>query len=388
VQTPNPHKALNLSGRGRGGRISTRRTIYLKINKIPAIKLKPNLCHKTNYKNSSICYICQIVHLQGHKYNMATTSSKTVVRSLMLEEMEELKDIDTPHGSSQKRVTSKAKDIVERSNKKKSKNGEMLYTSILKQVKQKYWLGFSYMETLAIEARVFVCSSDGAMEDLVLLGYMRREAKVLKHAIVSFPRVPQKLYPSSRSDKVLGQHYNLTQLPFEVETSPEIGPSLDFHITIYFEQPKTPFEHDDILTKALERFEQMEIPLGTSILHPATVLCKHTKRKEDLRIWAGIIKVHLLKPKIHAIDLLRGTRQFILQLDNNNTYLGKVAKGYDAAVRNNLLFVKFEGHILQDITAHALFKETLKHNFDRRLEYEITGVQKGIANYTKPSLKD
>jgi hypothetical protein len=68
------------------------------------------------------------------------------------------------------------------------------------------------------------------------------------------------------------------------------------------------------------------------------------------------MKAHLLKPKIHAIDLLKGTRPFILELDNNNSYLGKVAKSYDAMARNNLLSVKFEGPIFQDISAHDLFK--------------------------------
>jgi hypothetical protein len=130
----------------------------------------------------------------------------------------------------------------------------------------------------------------------------------------------------------------------------------------------------------LKRFEQMAIPLGTSILHPITVLCKHAKQKEDPRIWAGIIKAHLLKPEIHAIDLLKGTRPFILQLDNKNLYLGKVAKGYDAMARNNLLSVKFESPNLQDISAHDLFKLILEDNFKKNLEYEITGVQKGTAN--------
>ena len=70
----------------------------------------------------------------------------------------------------------------------------------------------------------------------------------------------------------------------------------------------------------------MSIPLRSDILHPITVFCKHTKQREDPRIRVGIIKVHLLYPEIHAIDLLRRTRPFILQLDNGESYLGKVAK--------------------------------------------------------------
>jgi hypothetical protein len=170
------------------------------------------------------------------------------------------------------------------------------------------------------------------------------------------------------------------QLPFEVETNPDTGLSLDFHIIIYFEQPSIPFEQNEILAKTKRRFEHMTIPLGTSILHPITVLCKHAKQKEDPRIWAGIIKAHLLKPEIHAIDLLKGSRPFILELDNNNPYLGKVAKGYDAMARNNLLSVKFEEPILQDILAHDLFKQILEDSFKRNLNYEIIGVQKGTAN--------
>jgi hypothetical protein len=97
-----------------------------------------------------------------------------------------------------------------------------------------------------------------------------------------------------------------------------------------------------ILAKAQQRFEQMEIPLGKGILHRITVFYKHTKQREDPRIWASIIKAHLLQPETHALDLLRGIKPFILELDNGDQYLGKVAKGYDVVARNNLLSVKFE----------------------------------------------
>jgi hypothetical protein len=120
----------------------------------------------------------------------------------------------------------------------------------------------------------------------------------------------------------------------------------------------------------------MEIPLGKGILHPIIVFCKHTKQREDPRIWAGIIKAHFLQPETHALDMLRGIRPFILELDNGDQYLGKVAKGYDAVARNNLLSFKFESLNLQDITAPNMFKTVLEDSFERNLEYEITGVQK------------
>jgi hypothetical protein len=317
--------------------------------------------------------------MQDLSYHMAATSSRKVARALMDEE-EELMEINSPQGSAQKRPNGKTKEATEKHNKKKSKGVETTAVTISEKLGSKLWYGFNYMEQLAAEEGLPECKTDGPTEDLVAMGYIQEEAEELEQAIVAFPRVPQKLYPSSRKDKVLGQHFNLTQIPFEVDTNPDTGLSLDFHITIYFEQPKTPFEHDDILAKAQKRFEQMSIPLGNDILYPITMFCKHTKQREDPRIWAGIIKVHLLHPEIHAIGLLKGTRPFILQLDNEDSYLGKVAKGYDAVARNNLLSVKFENPNLQGITAHDLYKLVLKDSFERNLEYEVTGVQKGTNN--------
>lgn len=152
------------------------------------------------------------------------------------------------------------------------------------------WYGFSYIKQLTVEG-LLECRTNGPIEDLVAMGYRKEKVEELENVIVAFPKVPQKLYPTIRKDKVLGQHFNLTQIPFEVGRNLDTGLSLDFHITIYFEQPKTPFEHDDILAKAQKRFEQMSIPLGNDILHPITMFCKHTKQREDPRIWAGIIKV-------------------------------------------------------------------------------------------------
>jgi hypothetical protein len=378
-QSPTPHKALNLTGGGRG-----RRDSFEQKNQRSTQQAAQIIKSKT-YKIRSISTInlycnCFTLLMQGITKHMAATSSRKVSRNLMLGE-EEFMEIDSPQGSAQKRSTEKAKETMERNSNKKSKSGETLSVTISEKTKKKkLWLGFSYMEQLAVEAGTPECMTDGPTEDLVAMGYLRDEAEELQQAVVSFPRVPQRLYPSTRSDKVLGQYYNLTQIPFEVATNPDTRLSLDFHITIYFEQPKTHYEHDEILEKAQKRFEQMSIPLGNDILHPITVLCKHTKQKEDLRIWAGIIKVHLLKPETHAIDLLRGNRSFILQLDNGTSYLSKVAKDYDAVARNNLLLVKFENPNLQGITAHDLYKLVLEDSFERNLEYEVTRVQKATLN--------
>jgi hypothetical protein len=39
---------------------------------------------------------------------------------------------------------------------------------------------------------------DGSTEDLVAKGYIKIEVEDLEKVIVTYPRVPQKLYPSTR----------------------------------------------------------------------------------------------------------------------------------------------------------------------------------------------
>jgi hypothetical protein len=375
-------KAPHLPDKGRSVRNSCEQTTHSNSNYTDQlIHSSPysEIYSKASIRHPCTNYICYNIFLQIQSWAMTTSGGRKVMRSLMAEE-EEFMEIDIPYGTAQKRPTGKAKDTDGECSNKKSRSEIVLHVTAPEKGKPSYWMGFSYMEQLAVEAGIPECTSDGSVDDLVAKGYIRVEAEEMETAIVAFPRIAQKLYPSKRSDKVLGQHYNITQLPFEVETHPATGLSLDFHVTIYFEQPKTLFEHDEILAKAQKRFEQMKIPLGKGILYSITVFCKHTKQKNDPRIWAGIIKAHLLQPETHALDLLRGSRPFILELDNGDPYLGKVAKGYDAVARNNLLSVKFESLNLQDITAPSMFKAVLDNSFERNLEYEITGVQKGTSN--------
>jgi hypothetical protein len=93
----------------------------------------------------------------------------------------------------------------------------------------------------------------------------------------------------------------------------------------------------------------------------------------------GILKAHLMKPEVHGIELLRGTRPFILRLDDDELFLGKVAKGYDTVAKNNLFSVKLTSKSLEGVTAHSLYREVLEDSFFRKQEYEITGVQKSAS---------
>ena len=62
----------------------------------------------------------------------------------------------------------------------------------------------------------------------------------------------------------------------------------------------------------------MRIPFGKDLRYLVAVQCKNNESKDRPCLW--VAKVHLLNPAIDAIDLLKGRRLFMLQL-NNTTHL-------------------------------------------------------------------
>ena len=145
---------------------------------------------------------------------------------------------------------------------------------------------------------------------------------------MSFPKVVQKLWPAQRHNWVEGQHINLIQLPFNIDTNQETGLSLDYHILVQFEKPKTHFNQDQILKKALLKLQDMCIEVDGDIGEPVAVLC-HTSTKA----WSGMLKIHLKKPEEDGLALLRGTQIFTLHLDEDLLTIGKIAKGYDTIAK-------------------------------------------------------
>ena len=76
-----------------------------------------------------------------------------------------------------------------------------------------------------------------------------------------------------------------------------------------------------------------------------------------------------------GINLLNGTRPFILTLDGNMT-VGKACKSYNTIAKNNMLSVKISSLSLMNVTGHGLFKEIVEESFKRSQQLEITEVQK------------
>jgi hypothetical protein len=120
------------------------------------------------------------------------------------------------------------------------------------------------------------------------LGLNVREAQELSTAKISFPRISQYEWPQEREDKVPGQHYHLTQIPFDVELDQETGLACIYQIFLHFEKPKTTYTGDAIITLAKERFQSMKIELG-NILEPIAPFCS----SRDDKAWNGMLKIHL-----------------------------------------------------------------------------------------------
>jgi hypothetical protein len=174
-----PQKAPHLPGRGRGGRrLHKQKNQDHKLQNLTQLT-NSNFYSISSKNNLNTHCTCLSLILQEYSPNMATSGHRKVARVLMAEE-EEFMEIDSLQGSALKTNTGKTVDSTETSNKKKSKSGELLYTSAPEKQDRRYWLGFNYMEQLAIEVGTPECHSDGPVEDLVTQGYLQNEAEELE----------------------------------------------------------------------------------------------------------------------------------------------------------------------------------------------------------------
>ena len=167
-----------------------------------------------------------------------------------------------------------------------------------------------------------------------------------------------------------GGHFNLTQVPFDVEID-EGGFALDYQIAITLELVERTLSRDEIYTKTLERLKKMDIELGDIIGEPVVILCFHGSK-----MWSGTIKLHLKNPMKDATELLQGIRSFILKLDDITFCRGKIFKSCDSIAIASLLSVKLTSPTLKGKKWFQLHEEIVKEGFKRGYEFEITNVQK------------
>ena len=120
----------------------------------------------------------------------------------------------------------------------------------------------------------------------------------------------------------------------------------------------------------------MKIEIGSDIGEPLAVLC-HTSSK----IWSRMVKIHLQNPNPDAISLLKGTRIFVIPLDEDTPTIAKISKSYNTIAPSSHTSLKIEGEQLKTCEAHHLFKSIVTNSFKRRQNFEITKVTKRIGDY-------
>jgi hypothetical protein len=153
------------------------------------------------------------------------------------------------------------------------------------------WFGFPIMEQLARVAgqQPFDLSD---INSHLARGISQDEAKILSSSKISFPRIPQMLWPSARKDSKPRQHYHLTQIPFDAEIVPETGYAKTYQILLHFEKPLRDYSSKEISELATAQLSSMGMDTG-EILEPIALLCSARGAKP----WNGMIKIHLKYPK-------------------------------------------------------------------------------------------
>ena len=109
---------------------------------------------------------------------------------------------------------------------------------------------------------------------LVENGMREADALECQKAISCYPFVVQEEWPNSREDGKDGQHYNLTQVPSDVEVD-AFGFSLDYQIAIHFEMGEQTWTNDTTMELVVARLKEMDIALGDDIGEPVALMCYH-----------------------------------------------------------------------------------------------------------------
>ena len=285
-------------------------------------------------KNAYFCHV-----LWYRKGIMGAASTTNVAKdSCMMDENE------VDNGMLQKRQT-----MAQVTMSQKKAKGKLLFETKFPF----FWLGFQVM-IWTNKKKDYPIDNMELISDLIRKGMEIDEAIECQQENPSFPIVIQEEWPSKRVDGKEGQHFNLTQIPFDVEVDAH-GFSLNYHIAIAFEIGTSKWSKDVIMEKIKIHLDKMKIEMEEMISESIAMMCYHKSTN-----WGGIIKNHLKDPKKDGSALLQGFSAFILTLDENMWLLcilyfmlylarrGKVFKSYNALTLNNLLTVKIVNKKLKE----------------------------------------
>jgi hypothetical protein len=355
-------------------KITTLKSIYntstsfsmIMLHSAPQIKLWGGVNHEikrrnsTSHKNHSILTQNFFIFSMSQRPTSSTSSQRYKDKLTALDN-----DTDTEMFVTQKRNSSSTQGVSSQKKAKGKSNPGLK--------RPPFWLGYQAMNWTN-RGKGYPMDSNEPVATLVKNGMREKEAKECQSASISFPFVIQEEWPNSREDGKDGQHFNLTQIPSDVEVD-KYGFSFDYQIAIIFEMEEKEWEKEIIMSLVEERLKEMNIMLGDIIGEPIAIMCYHKSTK-----WSGVIKLHLKNPEIDGMGLLQGLRPFILQLDNEKFKRGKICKTYDSLALNNLLSVKVTSAELEHKEWYELYEKILVESFKRGMEYEITNVQKKKEN--------
>ena len=199
---------------------------------------------------------------------MATTSTTNVDMEMGMVDENEM------NFSSQKCPTMAQVTISQ----KKAKN-----KLITKSKRPPFWLGFQAMNWTN-RTKDYLDDSMELISELIRKRMEIDEATECQQATPSFLFVIQEKWPSKREDEIEGQHFNLTQIPFDVEVD-EHGFALDYQIAISFEIGNLKLSKESVMEKVKERLKKMKIAIGSMIGEPIVIMCYHKSTT-----WSGVVK--------------------------------------------------------------------------------------------------
>jgi hypothetical protein len=162
------------------------------------------------------------------------------------------------------------------------------------------WLGFPTMEEIARQAGIQPIDQSCPRSN-EKAGLSTNEALELAAAKVAFPRIRQQAWPNTRSDNKMDNHFNLTQLPFDVQVDTATNFARTYPIMLHFEKPIKEYLSSEIIELTNDRFQRMDILLG-DILEPTAPLCS----TRDPKAWNGMTKIHLKDSVADGSMLLTG----------------------------------------------------------------------------------
>ena len=283
----------------------------------------------------------------------------------------------TPRHASQSKKLFEDSDMVEVEIQSKKKSNEVQVVSSQKKVKGKeivlqrppFWLGFHALNLLAQENNEHMEPSH-SVSQMIRMGVSHEEALDSIISEPAFPYVLQEEWPSKRMDGKGGNHYNITQLPHELEVD-EYGFALDYQVAIIFELGDIVLLKDDVMTMVVARLKHMHIKVVNILGEPVAIMCYHGSKR-----WSGAVRIHLKDPQVDGCGLLHGLRPFILKLDEQHIQRGKVCKTFDSIAIASLLSVRVNSNNLKGIKWHHMFEQIVLDGFARGLDFEVTNVQK------------